>query len=89
MIAASLAVPSFAWGKPTAVFAVDKRQIDKALRQMVAAKRVAGASAVVWQGGAERYFGTFGDADREAKRPMASDTLVQIFSMTKPVTGVD
>ena len=88
MIAASLAVPSFAWGKPTAVFAVNKRQIDNALRQMVAAKRVAGASALVWQGGAERYFGAFGDADREAKRPMARDTLVQIFSMTKPVTGV-
>jgi CubicO group peptidase (beta-lactamase class C family) len=27
-------------------------------------------------------------ADREAKRPMARDTIVQIYSMTKPITGV-
>ncbi|WP_240047403.1 serine hydrolase domain-containing protein [Sphingomonas panacisoli] len=52
------------------------------------AGRAAGASALVWQGGAERYFGAAGFADREAKRPMQRDTLVQIFSMTKPVTGV-
>ena len=87
-IVASLAVPGIAWGKPTSGFTIDKPQIDTALRQMVAAKRVAGASALVWQGGAERYFGAFGDADREESRPMARDTLVQIFSMTKPVTGV-
>ncbi len=87
-ILASLTVSGVAWGRPAAGFAIDKLKIDTALLQMVAAKRVAGASALVWQGGAERYFGAFGDADREAKRPMARDTLVQIFSMTKPVTGV-
>jgi len=37
--------------------------------------------------GKERYFGAFGLADREAHRPMARDTVVQIFSMTKPLTG--
>ncbi len=34
------------------------------------------------------YFGAFGQADREAGKPMTRDTLVQIFSMTKPITGV-
>lgn len=86
-IMAGLAAPGIAWSKAPG-FAIDKARIDAALRQMVAAKRAAGASALVWQGGTERYFGAFGQADREANRPMARDTLVQIFSMTKPVTGV-
>ncbi|MEO5492425.1 MAG: serine hydrolase domain-containing protein [Sphingomonas sp.] len=87
-IVTGLAAPGISWGRPAPGFTVSKTRIDSALRQMVAARRAVGASALVWQGGAERYFGAFGDADREAKRPMARDTLVQIFSMTKPVTGV-
>lgn len=54
----------------------------------VADKRVAGASILVWKDGAERCFEAAGEADREEKRPFARDTLVQVFSMTKPVTGV-
>jgi CubicO group peptidase (beta-lactamase class C family) len=67
---------------------ISKDRIDRRLRQMVDSGRVAGASAVVWKDGREVYFGTAGYADREAKKPMRRDTLVQIFSMTKPVTGV-
>lgn len=67
---------------------IDKRRIDAALARMVADGRAAGVSALVWQGGREAYFGHAGFADREAARPMARDTLVQIYSMTKPVTGV-
>lgn len=88
VMAAGLAVPGVAWSKAAAGLTMDRMRIDGALRRMVSAGRVAGASALVWQEGAERYFGAFGLADREAKRPMARDTLVQIFSMTKPVTGV-
>ena len=87
-IVAGLAAPGISWGQAAPRVTIDKPRIDAALRQMVAANRAAGASALVWQGGGERYFGAFGLADREAKRPMARDTLVQIFSMTKPVTGV-
>jgi CubicO group peptidase (beta-lactamase class C family) len=67
---------------------LDKARIDRALAEMVSGGRAAGVSALVWQDGAERYFGTAGLADREARRPMARDTIVQIYSMTKPVTGV-
>lgn len=59
-----------------------------ALAQMVADGRVAGASALVWQGGRQVFFGAAGMADREQGRAMARDTIVQIYSMTKPVTGV-
>ena len=67
---------------------LDTRRIDRTLKSLVAEGRVAGASVLVWQGGRERYFGAAGFADREADRPFARATLVQIFSMTKPVTGV-
>jgi CubicO group peptidase (beta-lactamase class C family) len=75
-------------GVAVAPVRIDKTRIDRALSEMVASGRAAGVSALVWQDGAERYFGSAGFADREAKTPMARDTLVQVFSMTKPVTGV-
>ena len=43
---------------------------------------------LVFKDGGERCFATAGQADREAGTPIARDTLFQIFSMTKPVTGV-
>ncbi|WP_269716337.1 serine hydrolase domain-containing protein [Caulobacter sp. NIBR2454] len=70
------------------VLRLQPRRIDSALDQMVAAGRVAGASALIWQGGRERYFHATGFADREARRPLDRRTLFQIYSMTKPVTGV-
>lgn len=72
----------------TATFRIDKARIDRALAEMVASSRAAGVSALVWKDGREVYYGETGLADREAKRPMRRDTLVQIYSMTKPVTGV-
>jgi CubicO group peptidase (beta-lactamase class C family) len=67
---------------------IDKTRVDAALKAMVDSGRAVGVSVLVWQDGRERYFGTAGMADREAGKPMRRDTLVQIYSMTKPVTGV-
>lgn len=67
---------------------LDTKHVADALAGMVADGRAAGASVLIWQDGREAYFGTAGFADREAQRPMARDTIVQIYSMTKPVTGV-
>lgn len=64
------------------------QRIDRTLQGFVTDRRVAGAAVLVWQGGRERYFRAAGFADIGAGRPFARDTLVQIFSMTKPVTGV-
>jgi CubicO group peptidase (beta-lactamase class C family) len=69
-------------------FPVDASRIDRTLQAMVDEGRVAGAEVLVWQGGREVHFGATGMADREGGRPFARDTLVQIYSMTKPVTGV-
>src|SRR6187397_3118885 len=43
-------------------------RIASALSAMVADGRAAGASVLIWQDGRETYFGSAGDADREAKR---------------------
>ena len=67
---------------------IDRARIDRALQQMIDSDRAAGASALIWKDGKEVYFGTAGYADREAKMPMRRDSLAQIWSMTKPVTGV-
>ncbi len=73
---------------PAEKLAIDKARIDAALKAMIADGRAAGTSALIWQDGREVYFGAAGMADREAKHPMRRDTIAQIYSMTKPVTGV-
>jgi CubicO group peptidase (beta-lactamase class C family) len=67
---------------------IDKSRIDAALSQIIQSGKLVGVSALVYEGEHETYFGAFGQADREAGKPMTRDTLVQIFSMTKPITGV-
>jgi CubicO group peptidase (beta-lactamase class C family) len=67
---------------------IDAAIIDAALKGLVDRQTIVSASALVFERGKEVYFGAFGAADRENARPMARDTIVQIFSMTKPVTGV-
>src|SRR4051812_9566549 len=62
--------------------------IDSALKGMVDSQKIVGVSALIYERGQEAYFGAFGLADRENNKPFARDTVVQIFSMTKPVTGV-
>jgi CubicO group peptidase (beta-lactamase class C family) len=66
----------------------DPERIDSTLQGYVERGELTGVSALVFEDGKETYFGAFGLADREAGRPMQRDTLVRIFSMTKPITGV-
>lgn len=63
-------------------------RIDSTLSGFVDSGFVAGTSALIYENGREVYFNSFGFADREAEVPMARNTVVQIYSMTKPVTGV-
>lgn len=86
LLALALVLPSVA-GAQVITTAVRAR-IDSTLRHFVDTGAVAGVSALVWEKGHEVYFNAFGMADREAGRPMARNTIVQIYSMTKPITGV-
>jgi CubicO group peptidase (beta-lactamase class C family) len=50
--------------------------------------RIAGAVSLVARHGKIAYFKALGLADREAKKPMQTDSLFRICSMTKPITSV-
>lgn len=67
---------------------LDRQQIDQTLRQLVEEAGLVGVSALVYQEGEEAYFGAYGMADREAQQTMRRDTLVRLYSMTKPIVGV-
>jgi CubicO group peptidase (beta-lactamase class C family) len=86
--AGSPAVATARSGAPSVVDAAAKARIDSTLGAFVKSGKLAGVSALVWEKGRETYFGAFGLADREAGRPMSRNTIAQIFSMTKPITGV-
>ena len=66
---------------------VARARIDSTLKSMVESGRNAGVSALIWEKNKEVYFNAFGFADREAHVPMDRNTIVRIFSMTKPITG--
>lgn len=66
---------------------VDDATIDRTLKSFIDGEALIGVSALIYEDGEEAYFGAFGMADREEGRPMQRDTIVQIFSMTKPITG--
>lgn len=63
------------------------QRIDSTLSGFVKTGNVAGVSALIFEKDKEVYFNAFGHADRETQKPMARNTIVQIYSMTKPVTG--
>jgi len=89
LLAAPLAfATSPATAKAEPAVKVSKTVMDAALAKMVTDGRVVGAEALVWQNGKQVYFGATGFADREKAKPLTRDAILQIFSMTKPVTGV-
>jgi len=64
-----------------------KARIDSTLKAFVDSSKIVGVSALIVEKNNEVYFNAYGYADREAKKPMDRNTIVRIFSMTKPVTG--
>ncbi len=64
-----------------------KARIDSTLNSFVASGSIAGVSALIYEKNKEVYFNAFGYADLEKKVPMDRNTIVQIYSMTKPITG--
>lgn len=64
-----------------------KARIDSTLQSLVSSGSIAGVSALIYEKDQEVYFNAFGYADREAEVPMDRNTIVRIYSMTKPITG--
>ena len=54
----------------------------------IADQQVVGARAVIFQNNKIVYAQNWGYADQENKKPLADDTILHFFSMTKPITSV-
>jgi CubicO group peptidase (beta-lactamase class C family) len=63
------------------------KRLDSTLQSYAESGKISGVSALVFEKGKEVYSNAFGYADREAKTPMARNTIALIYSMTKPITG--
>lgn len=63
-------------------------RIDSTLSSFVESGNIAGVSALIYEKDQEVYFNAFGYADRKNQVKMDRNTIVQIYSMTKPITGV-
>ena len=54
----------------------------------VEGRKFAGSSLLVHQGGEEAFFHAVGQRDVARDLPFERDTVVRLYSMTKPVTAV-
>jgi len=61
-------------------------RIGAAIQRSINDGRIAGAVSLVARHGKIVYFKAFGMADREADKPMRTDNIFRICSMSKPIT---
>lgn len=73
--------------RATQVNQFDQAPLNALLSGVIDKGEMVGVSALVFDEGKIVYQGAFGDADRERGRPMTTDTVVRIYSMTKTVTS--
>src|SRR5688572_18802910 len=73
---------------PPIINAAAKSRMDLMLRSFIDSNKTMGLSALVFEKGKEVYFNAVGFADKEANRPMDRNSIVRIYSMTKPIVGV-
>jgi CubicO group peptidase (beta-lactamase class C family) len=76
--------------KPEAVGLSSDRleRIANVVQQNIDDKRIAGAVTLVVRRGKVAWFKAQGMSDREAAKPMSTDAMFRICSMTKPITSV-
>ena len=97
----ALALPSLAAAKPpeakpARLDTVARAGLDPArlahiaprMQELADAQRIAGAVTLVARKGVVAHHEAVGYQDLEAKTPMRKDSIFQIMSMTKPVTGL-
>jgi CubicO group peptidase (beta-lactamase class C family) len=63
-------------------------RLDAFLADQKAKGIMPGLSMLVHHQGKETYFGAMGYRDRETQTPFTRDTIVRIYSMSKPITGI-
>jgi CubicO group peptidase (beta-lactamase class C family) len=73
---------------PPVINSEAKKRIDHMLKSFVDSGKTMGLSALIFEKGKEVYYNAAGYADKEANIPMNRNTIVRIYSMTKPIVGV-
>src|SRR5260221_3027202 len=63
-------------------------RISKVMQDYVDQQKLAGLITMLARRGEVVHFECFGMMDIEANRPMQSDTIFRLYSMTKPITSV-
>ncbi len=63
-------------------------KINPAVQKLVEDNKIAGAITIIARQGKIVYFKAFGLRDIAAQKPMTKDTIVRIYSMSKPITSV-
>jgi CubicO group peptidase (beta-lactamase class C family) len=64
------------------------QQVNALVKRHLDAKSFAGAVTLVARNGRIAHLQAHGFADLDAKKPMKTDSMFRIMSMTKPVVGV-
>jgi CubicO group peptidase (beta-lactamase class C family) len=63
-------------------------RLTQLMNSKVGEGMMVGGMGMIARNGKIIYSQTYGEADREAGKPMTEDAIFRIYSMTKPVTGV-
>jgi CubicO group peptidase (beta-lactamase class C family) len=63
-------------------------KLDSSMKSLVDSKKLAGMVTVLARHGKIVEEKTYGYADVASQKPMQKDTIVRIYSMTKPITGI-
>ena len=63
-------------------------EVDHIVGDLIAQKKLAGATVAIASQGKVVYFKAFGEADIESHQPMKEDTLFRIYSMSKAISTV-
>jgi len=61
-------------------------EVDRFMGREVADQKLAGGIVIVSHGGKIGFFRAYGLQDREAQKPMTTNTIVRIYSMSKAIT---
>jgi CubicO group peptidase (beta-lactamase class C family) len=81
---------SIAPAKPETVgFSADRLQrLEKGMQAYVDQKQLAGVATILARHGKVVHEKSYGVMDLQSNAPLKTDSIVRIFSMTKPITGV-
>ena len=67
---------------------MNKDRLEQLMLEEVADHYIAGVQVAVYENGEEIFYHSCGVADREKNLPLKKNTIMRLYSMTKPVTAV-